>query len=95
MGWADLPRLSSHVKPNEDVGESLEEKEGNKREHRDEREQVSGGFPLGQLVVGRRVADEKDGDGGEANVGHHVLIVTWLSSNLGGGGRRVTTVRPG
>ena len=80
-----LPWLSPNIKPNKDIGESLEEKEGNKREHRDEREQVSGGFPLGQLLVGRRVADEEDGDGCEANIGHHVLIVTWLSSNLVGG----------
>ena len=81
-----LPRLSTHVKPNEDVGEGLEEKEGNKREHRDEREQLSGGLPLGQLLVGRRVADEEDGDGGQTDVRHQVLIVTWLSSDLGGGG---------
>ena len=79
-----LPWLSPNIKPNKDIGESLEEKEGNKREHRDEREQVSGGFPLGQLLVGRRVADEEDGNSGETNVGHHVLIVTWLSSNLVG-----------
>ena len=78
-----LPRLSTHVKPNEDVGEGLEEKEGDEGEHRDEREQLSGGFPLGQPLVWGRVADEKDGDGSEADVDHQVLIVTWLSSNLG------------
>ena len=43
---------------------------------------MPGGFPLGELVVGRRVADEEDGDGGQANVRHQVLIVTGLSSNL-------------
>ena len=76
--------MRTHVKPDENIGESLEEKEGNKREHRDEREQLSGGFSLGQPLVGGRVADEENGDGGEAYVGHHVLIVAGLSSNLGG-----------
>ena len=76
------PGLSSNVEPNEDVCEGLEEKEGYQGEHRDEREEVPGGFPLGELVVGRRVADEEDGDGGQANVRHQVLIVTGLSSNL-------------
>ena len=80
-----LPWLSPNIKPNKDIGESLEEKEGNKREHRDEREQLSGGLPLGQLLVGRRVADEEDVDGSQTYVRHQVLIVTWLSSNLGGG----------
>ena len=43
---------------------------------------MPGGLPLGELVVWRGVPDEEDGDGGQANVSHHVLIVTRLSSNL-------------
>ena len=43
---------------------------------------MPGGLPLGELVVWRGVPDEEDGDGSQANVSHHVLIVTRLSSNL-------------
>ena len=43
---------------------------------------MPGGLSLGQLVVRGRVADKKDGNGGQANVGYHVLIVTGLSPNL-------------
>ena len=74
--------MSTNVEPNEDVGESLEEKKRNKGEHWDKRKQMPGGLPLGELVVWRGVPDEEDGDGSQANVSHHVLIVTRLSSNL-------------
>ena len=74
--------MGTNVEPNEDISKSLEEKEGDEGEHRDEGEQVPGGLPLGQLLVRRGVTDEEDGDGGQTNVRHHVLIVTWLRPNL-------------
>ena len=39
-------------------------------------------FPLRQMIVGRRVADQEDGDGGEADVRHQVLVVAGLRADL-------------
>ena len=39
-------------------------------------------FPLSQHVVWRGVPDEKDGDGGQPNVDHKILVVTRLGPNL-------------
>ena len=78
----DKPGLGPDVEPDEDVGQGLEEEERDEREHGDEGEEVAGGLPLGQLVVGRRVPYEEDGDGGEADVRHQVLVVARLRPDL-------------
>ena len=43
---------------------------------------MPGGLPLGELVVWRGVPDEEDGDGGQSDVRHQVLVVARLSSDL-------------
>ena len=43
---------------------------------------MSGGFPLGQLVMGRCVSNQEDGDGSQADVSYQVLVVARLSPNL-------------
>ena len=60
----------------------LEEEERDEGEHGDEGEEVSGGLALGEGVVRRRVADQEDGDGGQSDVRHQVLVVARLSSDL-------------
>ena len=37
---------------------------------------------LGEIVVGRGVANQEDGDGGQPDVGHQVLVVARLSPDL-------------
>ena len=78
----DEPWLGPHVEPNKDVGQGLEEEERDEREHWDKGEEVAGGLSFGQDVVGRRVADQEDGDGGQSDVRHQVLVVARLSSDL-------------
>ena len=78
----DKPWLGPDVEPDEDVCQGLEEEEWHQGEHRDEGEQVSGWFPLGQLIMGRCVPDQEDGDSSEADVSHKVLVIARLSPNL-------------
>ena len=60
----------------------LEEEERYEGEHGDEGEEVSGGLPLGECVVRRRVADQEDGDGRQPDVRHQVLVVARLRPDL-------------
>ena len=90
VGWEQVldklilnkPGLSPHIEPDEDVGQGLEEEEGDQGEHGDEGEEVSGGLPLGEGVVWSSVADQEDGDSSQTNICHQILIVTWLCANL-------------
>jgi len=76
------PGLSPDVEPDEDVGQGLEEEEGDEGEHGNEGEQMTCGFPLCQMIVRRRVADQEDGDGGQADVCHQVLVVAGLRPDI-------------
>ena len=76
------PGLGPDVEPDEDVGQGLEEEEGDEGEHGYEGEQVTCWLPLGQMIVGCGVADQKNGDGSQANVCYQVLVIAGLRPDL-------------
>lgn len=77
-----LPGLFADKEPHRDVKEGLEEQERDDREQGQERQEVPGGFPLDQGVVGPAVPDHDDGQRPQANVDHQVLIVAGLGTDL-------------
>ena len=70
------------IEPDAHVADGLEEEKGDNGEEGQEGEQVAHRLLLHQRVIRTAVADHDDGEGGQADVHHQILVVTRFRSDL-------------